>query len=229
MINHLGRDSSFIDHIEAAARTHHIDSGWHLVSCPPRLESNHRSSHRRNHLADCRNGPRPVVGDQISRRQRSVLDRTIGVNSNVYSLAYLACNQNLPCMWIAGTLGSLLLLALGGYYLWHNRNRFTTWEAFNIIIPLGFVSTIYLWSYDQLPYVIPIVWVVGTLIERKKSYILVFIFLVVLDVLSIYSLLVQANTQKDLLSIVNTILVLGMCLLLLHRKSQSASLSPSAH
>ena len=159
----------------------------------------------------------------------SALDLALGANSNVYSLAYLACNQNLPCMWIAGTLGSLLLLALGGYYLWHNRNRFTTWEAFNIIIPLGFVSTIYLWSYDQLPYVIPIVWVVGTLIERKNSYILVFIFLVVLDVLSIYSLLAQANTQKDLLSIVNTILVLGMCLLLLHRKSQSASLSPSAH
>jgi len=132
-------------------------------------------------------------------------------------------------MWIAGTLGSLVVIALGGYYLWRNRDRLNAWEAFNIIIPLGFVSTIYLWSYDQLPYVIPIVWIVGTLVERTKSYVHIFIFLVVLDVLSIYSLLVQANTQKDLFSIVNTILVLGMCLWLMHRKSQPKSIQASAH
>ena len=131
---------------------------------------------------------------------------------------------------------SLAILNLGlyrlwsrSYYLWRNHNRFTAWEAFNIIIPLGFVSTIYLWSYDQLPYVIPIVWIVGTLVERTKSYIHVFIFLIILDVLSIYSLLVQANTQKDLLSIINTILVLGTCLLLLHKKNQPAPLPSSVH
>jgi Glycosyltransferase family 87 len=155
-----------------------------------------------------------------------ILDRTLGVDSNIYSYAYLACNQNLPCMWIAGTLGSILILGLGAYYLWRNRDRFSAWEAFNIIIPLGFVSTIYLWSYDQLPYVIPIVWIVGTLVERTKSYLQVFVFLIILDVLSIYSLLVQAHTQKDLLSILNTILVLGMCLWLMRGTSKSVS-SPS--
>ncbi len=158
-----------------------------------------------------------------------VLDRTMGFDSNIYSFAYLACKQNVPCMWIAGTLGSLLVVAIGGYYLWRNHDQLNAWEAFNIIIPLGFVSTIYLWSYDQLLYIIPIVWIVGTLVERTKSYIHVFIFLVVLDVLSIYSLLVQANTQKDLLSIVNTILVLGMCLFLLRKKSQPASLPSTVY
>ena len=158
-----------------------------------------------------------------------VLDQTLGFDSNVYSYAYLACNQNESCMWIAGTLGVIFMVAVGGYYLWRNHDQFTAWEAFNIIIPIGFVSTIYLWSYDQLPYVIPIVWIVGTLVERTKSYLHVFIFLVVLDVLSIYSLLVQANTQKDLLSIINTILVLGMCLLLLRKKNQPAPLLSSVH
>ena len=153
-----------------------------------------------------------------------VLDRTMGIDSNIYSFAYLACNQNVTCMWITGTLGSILILAAGGYYLWRNHDRFTAWEAFNIIIPLGFISTIYLWSYDQLLYVIPIVWIAGTLVERTKSHILVFIFLITLDALSFYSLLVQANTGKDLLSIINTILVLGLCLLLLYKKSRPAQL-----
>jgi hypothetical protein len=156
-----------------------------------------------------------------------VLDRTMGLDSNVYSFAYLACNQNVTCMWMAGTLGAILILAAGGYYLWRNHDRFTAWEAFNIIIPLGFISTIYLWSYDQLLYVIPITWIVGTLVERTKSYILVFIFLISLDVLSFYSLLVQANSGKDLLSIINTILVLGLCILLWHKKSQPAQLQPA--
>jgi hypothetical protein len=157
-----------------------------------------------------------------------VLDRTMGIDSNIYSFAYLACNQNVPCMWIAGTLGAIVILAAGGYYLWRNHDRFTAWEAFNIIIPLGFISTIYLWSYDQLLFVIPITWIAGTLVERTKSYILVFIFLISLDVLSFYSLLVQANTGKDLLSIINTILVLGLCILLWHKKSRPAQLQSAS-
>jgi hypothetical protein len=148
-----------------------------------------------------------------------VLDRTLGVNSNIYSFAYLTCGQNISCMWIAGTIGSILVLAAGGYYLWRNRDRLTAWEAFNLIIPLGFVSTIYLWSYDQLLYIIPIVWIVGTLVEQTKTYIYVFIFLILLDGFSFYALLTQAYTHKDLLSIINTIIVLGMCLWLWHRKN----------
>lgn len=158
----------------------------------------------------------------------AVLDRTLGIHSNIYSFAYLTCSQNLSCMWIFGTLGTLLALGLGGVYLWHNREQLTPWEAFNIILPLGFVSTIYLWSYDQLLYVIPITWIAAKLIERTKSYIPAFIFMIALDLLSFVALLVQANTHKDLLSIVTTVLTLGMCLMLMHWKSRpdQPSLTP---
>jgi len=158
-----------------------------------------------------------------------VLDRTLGVDSNIYSFAYLACGRTETCMWIAGSLGAILILAAGGYYLWHGRDRLDPWEAFNIIIPLGFISTIYLWSYDQLPYVIPSIWIVGTLVERTRSYLQAVIFLIVLDVLSIYALLVQANTQRDLFSIINTILILGVCLWLMHRASPQRPLPSSGH
>ena len=149
-----------------------------------------------------------------------VLDRTLGIQSNIYSFAYLTCNQNLSCMWIFGTLGTLLALGLGGLYLWRNRERLTAWEAFNVIIPLGFVSTIYLWSYDQLLYIIPITWIAAKLTERTKSYIPAFVFLIALDLFTLMALLVQAGTRKDLLSIATTILTLGLCLLLLHWKPQ---------
>jgi glycosyl transferase family 87 len=151
-----------------------------------------------------------------------VLDRTLGIHSNLYSFTYLACGQSLSCMWVAGSLATLLALGLGGYYLWRSRDRLTPWEAFNLILPLGFVSTIYLWSYDQLTYVIPITWIAGTLVERRRSFVQAFAFLILLDLLAFAALLAQAYTKKDLYSIVTTILVLGTCLWLLHSKRPAA-------
>jgi hypothetical protein len=160
---------------------------------------------------------------------QAVLDRTLGIHSNMYSFAYLACGQNLACMWVLGTAGTLLTLGLGGYYLWRHRRQLTAWEAFSFIIPLGFVSTIYLWSYDQLLYIIPITWIVGKLVEKTKTYVHTFIFLIVLDVLSLIALVVEAYTRKDLLSIGTTALTLGMCLWLLHWRQPSIDKpSPSA-
>ncbi|SRR5581483_570663 len=154
-----------------------------------------------------------------------LLDLTLGAQSNVFSFAFLVCGQNMICTWTLGTAGTLLALGLGAYYLWRNRARLTAWEAFNVIIPLGFVSTIYLWSYDQLPYIIPITWIAGTLVERTKSYLRSFVFLIVLDALAFIALTVQAYTHKDLLSIVTTLLTLGMCLWLMRKPSSETAKS----
>ena len=76
---------------------------------------------------------------EFSNNSQVVSDRTLGLQSNIYSFAYLSCNKNINCMWITGTIGLIFLLGLGVYYLWLNRERLTTWEAINIIVPLGFV------------------------------------------------------------------------------------------
>ena len=146
----------------------------------------------------------------------AVMDRTQGIHSNVWAFAYLACSGTSPCWTLLGGALSLILLGLAGYFLWKNQAKWTVWEAFNIIIPISFVSTIYLWSYDQIPYIIPIVWIIGTLVERTKSYIHAFIFLAVLEVFSIFALLQQALTDKDLWSLGTTVIVLGTTLGLMY-------------
>jgi hypothetical protein len=145
---------------------------------------------------------------------QAVMDRTQGVHSNVWAFAYLACNGASPCSMLLGAAGSLTLLGLGGFFLWKNQSKLSAWEAFNIIIPLGFVSTVYLWAYDQLPYIIPIVWVIGSLVERTKSYLHAFLFLIVLDLVSFFALIQQAGTSKDLWSLGTTVLVLGTAIVL---------------
>ncbi len=158
----------------------------------------------------------PVWVIKFLGASEAVMDRTLGVHSNVWAFSYLACKGISPCSTLLGGTLALVMLGLGGFFLWRNQARITAWEAFNVILPIAFVSTIYLWAYDQLPYIIPIIWIIGSLIERTKSYIYAFIFLIVLDIFSFYALVQQASTAKDLWSLGTTILVLGMVLGLLY-------------
>jgi hypothetical protein len=160
----------------------------------------------------------------------AVMNRTQGVHSNVWSFSYLACSETSPCWLILGAAFSLTTLGLGGIYLWRNQAQVTAWEAFNVILPIGFVSTIYLWAYDQLLYIIPIVWIVGTLIKKFKSYIQAFVFLITLELISLFALVKHAETSKDLWSLGTTILVLATVFWLILQPTSIANqdISPQA-
>jgi hypothetical protein len=138
----------------------------------------------------------------------AVMDRTLGVHSNVWAFAYLGCDGNSTCSTLLGGTLSLILLSGASLLLWRNQAKWSAWEAMNLIIPVGFVCTIYLWAYDQLPYIIPIIWIVGTLVQKQRSILLAFFFLILLDLVSIFALVQQAFTEKDLWSLSTTILVL---------------------
>jgi hypothetical protein len=158
----------------------------------------------------------PLWVVKFSEASQAVMDRTLGVHSNVWAFAYLACKGASPCSTLLGGTLGLILLGLSGFFLWQNQAKVTAWEAFNIILPIAFMTTVYLWSYDQLPYIIPIVWIIGTLVMRTKSYISAFIFLIILDLFSFYALIQQASTKKDLWSLGTTIIVLGVVLGLMY-------------
>ncbi len=166
----------------------------------------------------------PLWISKFAGASEAVMDRTLGIHSNVWAYAYLACGGSSPCSTLLGAAGSLILLAAGGFYLWQNHARVTAWEAFNIILPIAFVSTLYLWSYDQFPYIIPIVWITATLVERTKSYIYGFLFLIVLDLFSWFALFQQVEISKDLWSLGNTLIVLGAVLWLRSRQTSSGNL-----
>lgn len=152
----------------------------------------------------------------------AVMDRTLGVHSNVWAFAYLGCNGASPCANILGGVLSASLLGVAALLLWQNQARWSAWEAMNLIIPVGFVSTIYLWAYDQLPYIIPIIWIVGTLVQKQRSILLAFFFLILLDLASIFALVQQAFTEKDLWSLSTTILVLVFLYIAQHMKPKPA-------
>jgi hypothetical protein len=164
----------------------------------------------------------PLWVQKFLLNSQTVTGRTLGLQSNIFSYAYLYCNKEVDCTRIMGAVGILLVLGLGCVFLWFNRERLSIWEVVVIIIPIGFVSTIYIWSYDQLLYIFPILWISANLVKKTKSYLLTFIFLIILDTLSFIALVVQAKTQNDLLSGITTILVLTLSLWLFSTKKNIA-------
>ena len=153
-----------------------------------------------------------------------LLGHTLGVQSNVFGFAYLACGSNVNCMWTLGSVAAVLVVAVGILILGRSRRLWSDWQAFNLIIPLGFLTSVYLWSYDQLLYVIPIVWISAQLFEWRRSFIPVIAVLIVLDVASFAALAMQAATQRDLWSLGTTVLVLILCLWL-RDQPRSASMT----
>lgn len=150
----------------------------------------------------------PLWALKFENAGRAVMERTLGVQSNVWAFSYLACKGISPCSILLGGAGAISILGGAACLIWKNHARLSAWEVFNVIIPFGFISTIYLWAYDQLPYVLPIIWIVGTLVEKKKSYLQAFAFLVVSDIIAFTALILHAFTLKDLWSFGNTLIVL---------------------
>jgi hypothetical protein len=155
-----------------------------------------------------------------------LLSHTLGTQSNVFAFAYLACGSNVTCMWIAGWVAALGVLAVGALMLYRNRSRWDDWQAFNLLIPLSFVSAVYLWSYDQLLYIVPVIWILTRFRRGQSGYLRAFAFLALLDVVSFVALGVQAYTQQDLLSILTTLLVLA-AFLWLQRSAPAATPLPA--
>jgi hypothetical protein len=153
--------------------------------------------------------------------------RTLGVQSNAYSFAYLLCGRQAPCGQVAGSVAALLILGLGAALLWRNRKAWTDWEAFNLAIPLGFLSAVYIWSYDQILYIIPLVWIAVALLRRTRSYLVALGIVLLADLISFTALGVQAYTLLDRLSLTTTVLVLGLCLWLQRPAAAPAALAPA--
>jgi hypothetical protein len=154
--------------------------------------------------------------------------RAVAGQSTLWSLSYLLCNARESCSVMIGSTAFLVLLALGGSLIWRHRESLTAWEAFNIAIPISFLGALYAFSYDQIVFVIPVVWIAWKLLELTRSYVWTFVWLVLLDAESIALLWAQARTHTDIWGVVTTGLVLGGSVWLLEVGKRRVSAVKSA-
>ena len=61
--------------------------------------------------------------DKFRGASAAVMDRTQGIQSNVWAFAYLICKGAAPCSTLLGGTLALILLGLGGFFLWQQAAR----------------------------------------------------------------------------------------------------------
>ncbi len=138
----------------------------------------------------------------------AAFDRRLGVQPNVWSLAFVACGGISACYSLLGIATTLIFLGITAYFLWRKQSALSNWQVLNLVLPIAFITSPYLWAYDQILYVLPIIWIVGTLVEKSRSYISAIVFLILLGLISFYALIQQALTSKDLWSLGTSLFVI---------------------
>jgi hypothetical protein len=150
----------------------------------------------------------PAWPGLFAASSQGLLSRNIGLHSNAFSIAWELIGPRPYFPWILGGVIALLLAIAALAYLWRRRQHLTQLEAFSLIIPIGFLTAVYAWSYDQMLYVIPIAWVAGRLARTPRGYIAAFGFTLLVVATSLVALAVHAYTGTDVLSSATTLLVL---------------------
>jgi hypothetical protein len=157
----------------------------------------------------------PLWLSKFATAGQAVMERTMGIQSNTFGYAYVLCSRNEACMWIVGGSVAAAILVWAAWALATRGAQLSPWEAFGLIIPIAFATTLYLWSYDEIPYVIPIVWIAAELVRRTASYWAGAGFVILVVVTSVVALYIEATTRLDLMSGLTTVLVLGLGLWLI--------------
>ena len=100
------------------------------------------------------------------------LFNTFGYHPNLWGLAGVICRHELTCTLAAGSL--FVLLLSGGTVLAYARSssRDDPMVALGFILPLALMFTPYMWAYDQILLVVPILIITISLYSRGSPYLL---------------------------------------------------------
>jgi hypothetical protein len=132
----------------------------------------------------------------------NLFNMRVGNQPTIISYTRLACNGGLTCALWLYILIALILVGLYAWLVWKKRDTLTPLAVFSAAIALGVLLPPYIWSYDYVLLVIPLCYICFELLGRKSGYFYALLFLVVLDVLSIWmAFLFSTNPESSALTI----------------------------
>lgn len=141
----------------------------------------------------------------------------LGHQPTLISYTRLACGGEMNCAFLSYGLLVAALTGLYAWLVWKKRASLSPRLAFSAAIALGVLLPPYLWSYDYTLLIIPIACVAFELIRRRETYLHATLFLLLLDLLSIASLVLfwlnpdrpELTIQRDMWSIWVALFVLA--------------------
>ena len=125
------------------------------------------------------------------------LAETFGHSPSLWGMAGALCQHNAGCtVWLGGLLAGGLALAVCAALLLA-PGRFAAPEAIGLSIVVTLLITPYIWAYDQILLVLPIVLVTAHLMRTGAPYLAGALFFLAVDVGALVLLLLAVQTQAD--------------------------------
>jgi hypothetical protein len=143
---------------------------------------------------------------------------SFGFQPTVFSMASLICNHQQTCTVGLGSALSLGLAACITHLFFLKAKEFSAVAAFGVAAPVGMLITPYLWSYDHILLLIPLIWLTYHWIVRTKKFVFAVLFLLIMDVLAGVGFFLQGlRPEKDFWNFVIPLCVMGLALFFILR------------
>jgi hypothetical protein len=145
------------------------------------------------------------------------LARDFGYYPNLWGFLLKIFHQDMIRVLNIGISISVLIIAalLIGFVNW--RYSLDVEHVMSLIVPVSLLLTPYLWAYDQILLLLPILVVMGQLNLRKFPYLIVASFPICMSVLSLLFLFLAIKLGNDVWSFCLPVVTISLVVLTLHQ------------
>ncbi len=115
------------------------------------------------------------------------------------------CGLNSECTQIVGSVIFGILVLLSIIVFWRFSSKWNIWLTGSIAIIVSLLITPYLWAYDQILLIIPILYITKVLSSLKYKYLIVSTIPIFFSIISLFLLYIAEISQHDVYSILLTL------------------------
>ena len=136
--------------------------------------------------------------------------QTFGYHPTLWGLAGYLCDRRAHCTYLAGGLVTILFAALFVWLILQKKFVLTPTLMLSASIIFTLLLTPYLWVYDQLLLIIPLVVLVGKKVRQNQPYLLTALLPILVSAVSLALLPVAVQIRNDVWNVLIPLLVLAI-------------------
>lgn len=135
---------------------------------------------------------------------------TFGYHPTIWGLAGFLCNHQSACTYLIGGIFTSIFFMLYLWFLLQRKYQMSIDILICTAITYSLLLTPYLWVYDQILLIIPLVIIIGKMINQGYPYLSIASLPTLISVVSLILLPVAIHLQNDVLNVFLPILMLGV-------------------
>ena len=152
------------------------------------------------------------------------LSDTFGYSPTIWGVSSFICNHDHTCTIGLGWVTLVLLLVSTLWWLYQSRIPISPIAILGIAIPLTVVITPYIWAYDQILLIIPIITLTMMMAERGYPYLFTAILPIGISILAIGLLFIAIQLGNDSWSMSVPLIILVLMLLSMRGEKYAAQI-----